>query len=789
VTAQVASGQSVVAGRQPAVCRDDRARRAAARAAGFNGLDVIEVDVEHSLLAVLFLTAPPTPEGGLQPRHFAVDGGRPGNHVSVIGVQIQRWREPDLDTCAVLTLDRVGDGSRYTLRIVGLDRIDPLYQSLDFSFRVDCPDELDCQPAPECAVDEPPEPDLDHLAKDYASFRRLILDRLALLMPEWRERHIPDLGIALVELLAYVGDYLSYYQDAVATEAYLDTARQRTSVRRHARQVDYELHDGCNARAWVHINTSDDLEPPVEDLFFAAGIEDTSDGEILAEDAVNGALVFEPLVPAGQTTLSLHRAHNRISLYTFGLRECCLPEGTTSAVLVDGKPAPRAAPAQAKKQAQGAKPKPKSGPSPKRVLKLKEGDLLLFEEVIGPETGVEADADRSHRQVVRLTRREEAIDPVTRQPLLKVWWGREDALRFPLCVSVTGPPPGCAPLDDVSVARGNIVLADHGLRQPEEDLGTIGELPSRPKCKEPGYPADPDPTPARFAPRLSQAPLTFAEPPPPTLGPARPLTAKRRPRQALPWLRLTSEEPTGDGPLAQFDWQPRRHLLASRPEDRHVVAEPDDTGRARLRVGDGDLGRRPVAGTVFHAVYRIGNGPVGNVGAEAINRIGSRKKVTGVTLRVRNPLAASGGTSPEPLALAKLIIPHAFRRTLQRAVTGEDYGRLAERDPTDVTERNLDVQRAVGRLRWTGSWYEAQVAVDAASGPASEHLLYEIRESLARYRRIGHDLAVRPAREVALDIGLLICVEPRAVPSQRPQLRRTCPPQPNRRHRSSGYRR
>src|SRR2546427_6685807 len=46
------------------------------------------------------------------------------------------------------------------------------------------------------------------------------------------------------ELLAYVGDYLSYQQDAVATEAYLGTARRRVSVRRHARLVDYLVHDG-----------------------------------------------------------------------------------------------------------------------------------------------------------------------------------------------------------------------------------------------------------------------------------------------------------------------------------------------------------------------------------------------------------------------------------------------------------------------------------------------------------------------------------------------------------------
>ena len=76
-------------------------------------------------------------------------------------------------------------------------------------------------------------------------------------MPDWKETHVPDIGIAVVEVLAYVGDYLSYYQDAVATEAYLDTARQRISVRRHALLVDYQMHEGCNARAWVCLETDE----------------------------------------------------------------------------------------------------------------------------------------------------------------------------------------------------------------------------------------------------------------------------------------------------------------------------------------------------------------------------------------------------------------------------------------------------------------------------------------------------------------------------------------------------
>ena len=91
-------------------------------------------------------------------------------------------------------------------------------------------------------------------------------------MPDWRERHVPDIGIMLVELLAYVGDQLSYYQDAVATEAYLDTARQRISVRRHARLVDYAMHEGCNARAWVTLASSKRFSVAAKDVFFMHGV-------------------------------------------------------------------------------------------------------------------------------------------------------------------------------------------------------------------------------------------------------------------------------------------------------------------------------------------------------------------------------------------------------------------------------------------------------------------------------------------------------------------------------------
>jgi hypothetical protein len=71
------------------------------------------------------------------------------------------------------------------------------------------------------------------------------------------------------------------------------------------------------------------------------------------------------------------------------------------------------------------------------------------------------------------------------------------------------------------------------------------------------------------------------------------------------------------------------------------------------------------------------------------------------------------------------------------------------------------VQRAAAQLRWNGSWYEMLVVVDPLGREgADDALLKEIEGRLYRYRRIGHDLVVKSAHRVPLDIELLICVLP-----------------------------
>ena len=184
---------------------------------------------------------------------------------------------PDAANILVVGTSTAGDFSPYTLRLVNspaqakedpfevtevLTGFDPQLAEVEFSFKVECPPFFDCQPLPpDCPPDLPTPPAINYLAKDYGSFRTVMLDRLSQLLPAWNATTEADLGIALAELIAYVGDWLSYKQDAVATEAYLQTARSRISLRRHALLVDYHVHDGCNARTWMQLQVGSPVAP------------------------------------------------------------------------------------------------------------------------------------------------------------------------------------------------------------------------------------------------------------------------------------------------------------------------------------------------------------------------------------------------------------------------------------------------------------------------------------------------------------------------------------------------
>ena len=756
----------------------NKQRRHRVRDMGLNGLDYLEVSDDQLRLTVYFLGKAPEE---IEKENVRIRGGRRIRDIRVVDLRMCYQDDPERDDCMIVTVNKPGDFSAYTMCIVDLDQdgrptdrpfpgMDPRYGCLEFSFKAGCPSDLDCKQQEICPPPEYTEPEINYLAKDYASFRQLILDRLALIMPDWQERHVPDMGVAVVELLAYVGDHLSYYQDAVATEVYLDTARQRISVRRHARLVDYHMHEGCNARAWVYVATDTDIPLQPDTISFITGANDTLpfSGSVLTWDDLRNIPqsqyeVFEPLVEKPEEPVHLYSAHNEIHFYTWGDRECCLPRGATAATLrdewvpilaqeSDAQEEVHEETAQQYEPPKGLLPEP-SEPE-RRLHHLKVGDILIFEEIIGPKTGNKADADPTHRHAVRLTRVEETIDNLYQQPALEITWAEEDALPFPLCISAIGPAPECELIEDISVARGNVILVDHGRRIDEDEgLGTVPAEPTTPVCEGEGRPAEVETVPARFRPVLKLAPLTFSQPIP--MDAPASCIFNQDPRLALPQVKLIG---TCHTPVSTVEtiWAAQRDLLGSHSQDRHFVVEMDNCGRAHLRFGDDELGRMPEAGTEFTANYRMGNGLSGNVGAEAISHLVLRKtQLSGSTMRVRNPLPAQGGTAAEPMAEVKLFAPHRFRKDLQRAIIADDYATIVQREFKDK------VQRAAAKLRWTGSWYEVLVAVDPfGQEEADSELLDAITKRLHRYRRMGHDLVVKSARRVPLDIEMLVCVLP-----------------------------
>ena len=232
-----------------------------------NGIDYLEVLSDDQTVLGLHLIHPvprlPDSSPALGPENFSITGGTRVQTIRVVLVE----ELLDNPNALRLTVNQTGDFSTYRLQIVtstvnsdlptGFEPpLDSQLAFVDFSFKVNCSSDFDCPQVPPCPPVVFPVPQIDYLAKDYASFRQLMLDRLSVTLPDWQERNPADVGIAMVEVLAYAADYLSYYQDAVATEAYLGTARQRASVRRHARLLGYAMHEGCNARTWVQVQVT-----------------------------------------------------------------------------------------------------------------------------------------------------------------------------------------------------------------------------------------------------------------------------------------------------------------------------------------------------------------------------------------------------------------------------------------------------------------------------------------------------------------------------------------------------
>jgi hypothetical protein len=431
-------------------CAQKNRRARVLLSASLTGIDYLEVAGEDGCGKQLLVTLLKDARGAtLTPAQVRITGGSANFQVQAVSVTPGTDAAPRVVT---IDLNGSGDFSTYTFSLVANSSttdppygFDPQLSTLTFSFKAGCPTVADCLPCDCCPPDTTPAPDINYLAKDFGGFRQVMLDRMAVLAPAWNETHASDIGIALVETLAFAADHLSYQQDAVGTEAYIGTARSRISLRRHAKLVDYQLNEGSNARTWVYLKAGvDGVSIPAGTLVFPSvvGFPTT-----IAPFTVQATTLLQsPLGFATMQDAQLWMEQNELEFYTWGDSACCLPSGATSATLLG------------------------------HLTTLRPGSILIFEEVMGPDTGDIEDANPNHRWAVRLTGvrttdylNNPLIDPLLNQLVTQITWAPEDALPFPLCISSV---VGTRALTAVSVALGNIVPADHGVWQDQAIPGT-----------------------------------------------------------------------------------------------------------------------------------------------------------------------------------------------------------------------------------------------------------------------------------------------------------------------------
>ena len=321
-----------------------------------------------------------------------------------------------------LIVKPIGDYSTYTLGLssVGIPNtlIDPLFAEIRFKFRPGCFNN-NCVPEWEAALPPFEEPVIDYLAKDYGSFRQTMIAAMSSRVPGWQPTSEADLDMVLAELFSVTADELSDYQDRVMNEAYFASARKRISTARHARLMDYHIHQGSQASTRLALEIqhetgqkSFELRPGLK---VWAGRADAA-LEKEPDRLVQFISRYEPIDPLKPTRI-VHQYLNNIGLYTWSDTITSLAAGSTRADLklyrklyLSDTSAP--IPVTTKAAAEEIRD----------LIKTKRVRYLLVQEHLNPKTGNFAGRNLAKRQLLSLIPEgAEAInDPVKNEWLVRV---------------------------------------------------------------------------------------------------------------------------------------------------------------------------------------------------------------------------------------------------------------------------------------------------------------------------------------------------------------------------------
>ena len=607
-----------------------------------------------------------------------------------------------------------------------------------------------------------PAPDINYLAKDYASFRRLMLDRITPAGARTGASAAPPTSASRWSSCSPTSATSSATSRTPSPPRPISTPRagaSRCAATRcwsttHARRLQRPRLAAC-ARRW-----------PAASCSLPAGIA------LPARSVAGAAAAHRARTrPTSErrcarsrwsssrcTTRRCTRAHNEIRFYTWGDRRCCLPKGATArdaapATCRDLRARRRAA---VRGSAGAARPARPATPIPPIATSVRLTAVrALADDPTAPLTDPLA-GDRDHRD--RLGAGGRAAVPAVH---LGASPTRRTARR---CI------------DDVSVARGNIVLADHG--------HTVRPTSRWAPCRRRGshYPPDRDttaatgagpmPLPPRFRPRWPKAPLTFAGTVLKTTdvgrrahhrARCRSIPTRRPPRRCAWRMRGRAARDRARQHARQRSsqaWAAAPRPAQQRRRRRRTSSSRSRTTAARaLRFGDDTHGRRPATGTAFTARYRVGNGRAGNVGADS-DRPRRHRSTRDIVGGAQSAAGARRHATRRTPPSVRRRAPQAFR-TQERAVTPADYA--------EVTERHAGVQRAAATLRWTGSWHTVFVTVDREGGVPVD-AAFETDDGRATSTATAWPATTLEFNDpvyVSLEIDLLVCVDAELLPRRR----------------------
>ena len=674
--------------------------------AGFNGIKLVLVrTIDHSL-------EPPEADlevhfhNNIELSSILVETTGPhvifpisGGHRVTAGDDAGQVRVIDIsdditdDNILVLKISPIGDYSTYTLRI-NYGNMDPIFSEINFKFRPGCFNL--CAPEWDPAPEPKKDPVIDYLAKDYDSFRHTLISAMMERVPGWAPTSEADLDQVLLELFSAAADELSDYQDRVMNEAYFVTARKRVSLARHARLMDYHIHQGNQANTWLALKMAEH-----EILVLPGGFQVWAGNE--SEDS--SSVVFMTYDES-----DLHHLLNEMRLYTWSNSIPALSAGSTHADIKvsDGLEA--------------------SADELRNLLCSPGITHILIQEELNPLTGKITGRDPARKQLLKLLPgddgAEKILDPLTDEWFVRVRWEENDKLKNDYCFTIN-----CEEgiVEDVSLFYGNLVEVYHGrklpvtFKDPEVTFTNPDEFHFE-RTEKWGTIC-----------RLPQGQLAYKNTP--------------QGGEVPPKSTLEVKVETSEGGTKK--WNEVISLIHSDEDDEHFMVETDEDGKSLIYFGNGINGCKLPDNAIVHCSYQVGKGPEGNVGAEKLKNF-NRSAYSQIE-ECRNPFNVTTGTASEPVDEIIRRVPEAYRFRQLRAVILKDY--------IDRAEELVEVSKASARYAWTGSWKTVRITIDpVGTAEMNDELRKKIASHLDAVRLIGEDLEIRPPRFVPLEINVTLCI-------------------------------